>query len=77
LTPVMLRRRAGICLSFADRANDPELAQRLRLMASEYLAKAEEAESKMAPGVHVLEETPPALGAGEPAPSANPEPPKK
>ena len=64
-------------MSFADRVGFPELAQRLRLMASEYLTKAEEKESQMVSGAHVLEETPPALGAGESVPGANPEPPRK
>jgi hypothetical protein len=77
LTAVKLRRRAGICLSFADRTNDPELAQRLRLMATEYLAKAEEAETKTAGSAPVVEDPPLSLGVGESLPSANPKPPTK
>jgi hypothetical protein len=64
-------------MRFAERANDRDMALRLRLMAGEYLVKAEEEESQMASGARVLEQTPPALGAGESAPGANPEPPTK
>ena len=44
------RRLAVNCLDFADRAGDPELAKRLRLMAAEYFAKAEEEEPQTASG---------------------------
>jgi hypothetical protein len=64
-------------LSFADRAGDPELAERLRLMAAEYLTKAEEAESQMGGGAPVVEDPPLSLGVGESLPGANPEPPKE
>jgi hypothetical protein len=37
-------------MRFAAQAKEPELAQRLRLMAGEYLVKAEEAESQMVSG---------------------------
>jgi hypothetical protein len=36
------RRRAAICMRFAARVSDPEIALRLKVMASEYLARAEE-----------------------------------
>ena len=77
VTAQKFRRRAEICMRFAERATDPNMALRLRLMAGEYLVRAEEEESQMASGAHGLEETPSALGAGESAPSANPEPPTK
>ena len=37
-----LRRRATICLRFAGRASDPEIAQRLRLMAAECQVEAQD-----------------------------------
>jgi hypothetical protein len=58
------RRRAEICMRFSGQVSNPDLAQRLRLMASEYLVKAEEEESQMVSG---------AQGAGEVLPIANPE----
>ncbi|HLL27570.1 MAG TPA: hypothetical protein VKT73_07965 [Xanthobacteraceae bacterium] len=61
-------------MRFADRAGFPELAQRLRLMAAEYLTKAEEAESQMASAAPVVEDPPLSLGVGESLPGANPEP---
>jgi hypothetical protein len=39
------RRRAAICIRFAERVSDPNIAQRLKIMAGEYLMKAEEEES--------------------------------
>ena len=47
-----LRRKALICLRFAERAEDPEIATRLKIMAGEYLIKAETA----AEGATVAEE---------------------
>jgi hypothetical protein len=64
-------------MRFGALTSDPELAQRLRLMAGEYLVKAEEEESQMVSGAQVVEEPPLSLGVGELLPSANPEPPTK
>jgi len=44
LTAKKFRRRAEICLRFAARLSEPAIAQRLRLIASEYLAMAEAAD---------------------------------
>jgi hypothetical protein len=71
------RRRAEICMRLAGQVSDPDRAQRLRLMASEYLVNAEEAESEVAAGAPVAEDPPLSLGTGESFPSANPEPPTK
>jgi len=63
-------------MRFAGRVNDPDVAQRLRLMAAEYLAKAEKLERQTPSGAQVVGAPPPSLGVGESLPSANPEPPK-
>jgi len=63
-------------MRFAGRVNDPDVARRLRLMAAEYLAKAEELEPQTPSGAQVVGAPPPSLGVGESLPSANPEPPK-
>jgi hypothetical protein len=63
-------------MRFVGRGNDPDVALRLRLMASEYLAKAEELEHQAPSGARAIEEPPPSLEAGEALPSANLAPPK-
>lgn len=54
-------------MQFAGRMSDADLALRLRLMAGEYLVKAEEQESQMVSGVDGPIDEPP-------LPSPNPEP---
>jgi hypothetical protein len=69
LTAVKFRRRAEICMRFAGRVGDPGLAQRLRLIAGEYLTRAEEEESRMTFGASVALEKSSALEL----PNASPE----
>jgi hypothetical protein len=76
VTAEKFRRRAAICMRFVGRGNDPDMALRFRLMASEYLAKAEELEHQTPSGAGVIEEPPPSLDAGQALPSANLAPPK-
>jgi len=44
MTAEELRRKAEVCLRFAERAEDQEIATRLKIMAGEYLIKAEMAD---------------------------------
>ncbi len=67
MTAKKFRRRAEICMQFAGRVSDPDMALRLRLMAGEYLVKAEEEESQMVSGGDGLIDAPL-------TPSPNPEP---
>jgi hypothetical protein len=41
MSPEELRRKAEVCLRFAERAEDQEIATRLKIMAGEYLIQAE------------------------------------
>lgn len=41
MTSEVLRRKAEVCLRVAERAEDQEIASRLKIMAGEYLVKAE------------------------------------
>ena len=56
-------------MQFAGRMSDPDLALRLRLMAGEYLVKAEEQEPQMVSGADGFIDAPL-------TPSPNPEPSK-
>ena len=67
MTAKKFRRRAEICMRFAGRINDPGVALRLRLMAGEYLVKAEEEESQMVSGADGFIDAPL-------SPGPNPEP---
>ena len=49
-------------MRFAGRVNDPDVARRLRLMAAEYLAKAEELEPQTPSGAQVVGAPPPSFG---------------
>lgn len=53
MTAEELRRKAEVCLRFAERAGDPDIATRLKIMAGEYLVKAEVADE----GVTSVEES--------------------
>jgi len=48
MTSDELRRKAEMCLRFAERAEDQEIATRLKIMAGEYLIKAEMANEGVA-----------------------------
>jgi hypothetical protein len=60
------RRRAAICMRFAERVSNPTIALRLKIMAGEYLMKAEEEESLTA-GTPVAGDNPSAPGLNLPA----------
>jgi hypothetical protein len=62
-------------MRFAGRVDDPDVAQRLRLMAGEYLVKAEEEESQSSTGARLVGEAAHAPGVDLPAP--NPEAPEE
>jgi hypothetical protein len=60
------RRRAAICIRFAERVSDPTIALRLRIMADEYLMKAE-AEESLTVGAPAAGDNPSAPGLDLPA----------